>query len=204
MNRNTNNNNDNNNNNINESGNTSNNQTNRNENVEGNTSKAITAVHKSMIGCVASGIVFDFVDRAIGNIYSESGMYEITLLMRCICVFVADRFVFHIVMEILDRIEEQQWTFSNEISNIEGASCAGMSAIAYNLATELGIYICKEHIGTDNDWFIGLFCIPFIAVATGIGLIIGVLEGKLWQILDSAMYSKVRNIMTSKRHNITN
>ncbi|KAL9643156.1 hypothetical protein ABK040_001644 [Willaertia magna] len=153
----------------------------------------MNSIHKNMIACIVSGIVFDFIDRAIESIYSNSAYYNITLLMRCICVFVADRIVFHITIEILDRIECGSWTFSNEISNIESASSAGMSAIAYNLSTELGIYICKHRLLTDNKWIIGLVCSPLIVVATGFGFIVAVIESKLWNLLDnSRIYFKLK------------
>jgi len=141
------------------------------------------AIYKNMISCVASGVTFDFIDRSISAVFAQQP-YLFLLFIRCFSVFTADRLVFHVVIELLDVIENRNWMFTNAISNIEGASTAGISAIMYTLASELGAFICSEYLKEENAWLVGLFCSPFICIGTGIALPVAILETKLWSLLD--------------------
>ncbi|KAF0983888.1 hypothetical protein FDP41_007803 [Naegleria fowleri] len=63
-------------------------------------------IYKGMLGCVASGIMFDFVDRAASKYFQKVMFSDVSVLvLRCLFVFTLDRAVYAGVIFFLNQLE---------------------------------------------------------------------------------------------------
>ncbi len=133
---------------------------------------------KPILASATSGITFELVDTAVSAACLAGGYsLPVTLTLRCLALYVADRGVFDGTCELVDRVKTGKW-FTGAPTNFIDSADVGTASVFYTLGAALGESVC-ELSDVSNSWIKTGINSCFIFVGTTLSPCLSWAEKKL-------------------------